>query len=316
MLHNCQPVPIHSLVFTDEWNLHPWECRDIFPDLDRSFALVGILHPPIVQAHKTAGTYSIVHGFKRLSWAKRQDDIETVTCIILPHDLNSKIIFDVLLTDHLIGPAISLAEKARFLVLASRFMDKKHIQSDLFSLLHLKKNTSLSDFSKILDQNEVIIKDIHQGRLQEKMISEILKLQREDERLALVNLFRYLGLGDGKQKRLFTLIRDIAFRKNLSILDFLNKDEIQSVVNHPEMNPPQKAQYLANLLQGQLTPEYNSYTEQFERQKNQLQLPSNCSIDHVPAFEKDEVTLSITFKNFDDCKAHLPRIIKESIASS
>ncbi len=316
MVHNCQPIPIHSLVFTDEWNLHPWECRDIFPNLEKSFALVGILHPPIVLANKTAGTYSVVHGYKRLSWAKRQDDIETVTCIILPHDLRSKTIFDIVLTDHLNGPAVSLAEKARLLVIASRLMDKKHIQNEIFTLLQLRKNTSISDFSKILDQNETIIKDIHQGRLQEKMISEILKIQREDERLALVNLFRYLGLGDGKQRRLFTLIRDIAFRQDLSILDFLNKDEIQSVVDHPEMNPPQKAQHLANLLQGQLTPEYNSYTEHFERQKNQLQLPSNCSIEHVPAFEKDEVTLSITFKNFEDCKAHLPGIIKESVASS
>lgn len=310
MPYSYQSIPIDSIVLTDAWNLHPWECRILPEALEKSFAKVGILHPPIVLSSLKDSTFSIVHGYRRIHWATNTAKLENITCITIPNDINLAIILDIILADHLTGPTISLAEKARFLKIASRFLDEDTISRKFLLPLQLKKHTQPTLFCEILDQNEIIIKEIHEGRLQEKVITELLKIQDEEERLAVVQLFRYLRLGDGKQKRLFTLIRDIAFRENLSITDFLNKSEIQYILTHEEMNPPQKAQHLATLLQSQLTPEYNLYLDQFEKEKRSLQLPSNYSIDHVPGFEKDEVTLSITFKSFTECKTNLSSIIK------
>ena len=45
--------------------------------------------------------------------------------------------------------------------------------------------------------------------------------------------------------------------------------------------------------------------EVFEKQVKSLSLPENYSISHSPAFEKDEVTLSITFKKIADCEQYL-----------
>lgn len=309
MLHSCQQIQLSSIVFSSEWSLHPWECQEIPTALAKSFSEFGVLHPPIIRRNPDNGTYSIVHGYKRLFWARNDADYDISNCIILSDDVSPVTILDILLTDQLTGTGLSFAEKANFISIASRFLDEQTICSKFLLPLQLKKNTRISDLLQILDQDELILEEVHDGRLQEKMISEILKIRSKEERLTLVKLFKDLRLGDGKQRRLFTLIRDIALRGNLSIKDFLNKEEIQSILKHKAMNPPQKAQHLANHLQDKLTPEYNSFVDQFETEKRDLTLPSNCSLDHVQAFEKDEVTLSITFKNFAECKTHLPMIL-------
>ncbi len=92
------------------------------------------------------------------------------------------------------------------------------------------------------------------GRIQDRMVLEILSLPEETDRLALVQLFKNLGMGDGKQKRFFNLIRDIALREGSSISAYLQKKEITAILDHQEMNIPQKIQHLGSLLQHEFTP--------------------------------------------------------------
>jgi len=309
MCSSCQSIPMTTVAFTDDWNLHPWELNDISEDLQKSFSLTGILHPPIVLQNGSGDKYTIVHGFKRLLWAKNHISTEHIDCLTITKDAPPTFILDIILTDHLTNSTISLAEKARFTQIAARFVNNNIIENNYLPLLGLKKkNNAITEILKILEQDEKIIKEIHAGRIQDKMVSEIMKLRNSQDRLALADLFQSLCLGDGKQKRLFSLIRDIAFRENLSIAGLLEKSELQDILNHEEMNNPQKAQHLANILQRDLTPDYHDAQDKFNNEVKNLQLPKNCSISHVPAFEKDEITLSVTFKDFVECKQLLPKI--------
>ena len=42
-----------------------------------------------------------------------------------------------------------------------------------------------------------------------------------------------------------------------------------------------------------------------------LQLPSDATINHSPFFEKDELTLSITFKDKEDLLKNLPQLTRK-----
>jgi hypothetical protein len=137
------------------------------------------------------------------------------------------------------------------------------------------------------------------------MVSEILSLPEESDKLALVQLFKDCGMGDGKQKRFFSLIRDIALREGSTISSYLQQEKIRAILDHEEMNVPQKIHHLGDLLQQELTPSYSLAERDFVKQVKELHLPINYSISHAPSFERDEITLSITFKNIAACKNYL-----------
>ena len=112
-------------------------------------------------------------------------------------------------------------------------------------------------------------------------------------------------MGDGKQKKFFSLIRDIAFRKGSSITAFLQKKDIRAILDHTEMNIPQQIHHLGSLLQQEINPSSSLAEEVFAQQVKTLRLPEKYQVSHSPSFEKDEITVSITFKDFAECQQYL-----------
>jgi hypothetical protein len=226
--------------------------------------------------------------------------------MVLPKDIAPCLILNRILADQSNTSKISLAEKARFVEIACRLLKMEDVVSIFQRKLQLKNGRStIPNLLKILQQDEIIIKEIHAGRVQDRMVSEILSLPEDSDKLALVQLFKNFGMGDGKQKRFFSLIRDIALREGSSITSYLQKEKIRAIVEHEEMNIPQKIHHLGDLLQQEINPSYSLAESEFVKQIKELQLPVNYSISHSPSFEKDEITLSITFKNITACKDYL-----------
>jgi hypothetical protein len=301
----CQSIPLNSIKLLTDWNLHPWEFDIIPEELEESLTLNGIIHPPLVIAD-SEDSFTIVSGAKRLEFARRFFSPSPIDCMVLPKDTAPSLILNLILADQSNTSKISLAEKARFVEIACRLLKMEDVESIFQRKLQLKNGRStIPNLLEILQQDEIIIKEIHAGRLQDRMVSEILSLPEETDKLALVQLFKNFGMGDGKQKRFFSLIRDIALREGSSITSYLQKEKIRAIVEHEEMNIPQKIHHLGDLLQHEINPSYSLAESVFGKQIKELQLPVNYSISHSPSFEKDEITLSITFKNLAACKYYL-----------
>ena len=307
MPFSLQHLFFHQLEFTGKWNLHPWEGSSYSEELKNSIIQTGIIHPPFL-LQLPDGRLEVVTGHKRLTIAEKYLKSDKIACFILPENFPRGAILDLLLTDQLETP-LSLAEKARFIQIAIGCMTKEEILRKFSKRLEIRAHTSaIDEMEKLLAMNIEIIKEIHSGRLQYKMVGELLRIKKAEDRLALVSLFKNLSLGGGKQKKLFSLIRDLAYRSNRSISDFLESDELLHILNHKEMNPPQKAQHLGNFLQTKLTPDYLESENKFTSFTKELQLPENFSLSHSQAFETDAVTLSIVFKNSKECQQQLPEI--------
>lgn len=307
MLLSHQSIPFGSINFSTDWNLHPWEFRAIPTELQENLSLNGIIHPPIVIAD-SAKTYAIVSGARRLEFAQKYTSFQRINCLVIDKYAPPAAVLNLILTDQSCAGSLSLAEKARFVEISSRILAPKDIVTTFMARLQIKNGRStISNLLKIMQQDERIIREIHAGRIQDRMVTEILSLPEEADRLAIIQLFTNLGMGDGKQKRFFNLIRDMAFREKLSVTSFLQKDTITEILKHKEMNVPQKIQHLGNLLQHQITPTYSLAEEAFVKEVKSIHLPANHTITHSPYFEKDQITLSITFKNFADCAQYLKR---------
>jgi len=295
-------IPLESIDFCTDWNLHPWELYHISKALHESFSTTGIIHPPIV-IPTAENRFSIVHGFKRLRFLKEYNRNLTPTCLNIAQDSSHSFILDILLTDQSRATQLTLAEKAQFLKIASRYLDTDTIIEKYLPRLELKQRKSTyHNALEILKQDKEIIQAIHAGDLREKMVAELLKLRQPADRLALVFLFKQLVLGDGKQRKFFVLLRDLAFRQESTIEDYLNEEEIQQILNHKEMNIPQKSQHLGILLGSRLTPSSTRAEEEFNEFIKKLRLPAHCSVSHSRSFEKDQVTLDITFKDMFECE--------------
>ncbi len=305
MYFSHQSIPLDSINFSPEWNLHPWEFGVIPTELQENFTQNGIIHPPLVIAN-SENAFTIVSGARRLEFVRRFTNSPQIHCLVIKQDTPHHDILTLLLADHNCGSQLSLAEKARFVEIACRMLKMGEMVAHFQQKLQIKNGRStIPSLLKILQQKDPFIKEVHEGRIQERMVFEILSLPEETDRLALVQLFKDLGMGDGKQKRFFNLIRDIAFRQGSTICSYLQKKEIADILQHKELNIPQKIQHFGNLLQQEINPKSSDAESRFVKQLRSLELPANHSISHSPSFEKDEITLSITFKNFAACEQYL-----------
>ncbi len=300
-----QSIPLDAINGTAAWNLHPWEGRVIPPELQESLALNGVLHPPFVIAD-VAETFAVVSGARRIEFVRKSHGPAHIDCLVVAKETPHRAVLNLVLADQSCVSPLSLAEKARFIEIAGQFLKMDDIATLYRTRLQLKNGRSApADLLKILQQDVEIIREIHAGRLQERMVTELLSLPEESDRLTLVQLFKDLGMGDGKQKKFFTLIRDIAFRKGSSITSLLQKEDIRAILDHAELNIPQQIHHLGNLLQQEINPSSSLAEGVFTKQVKTLQLPKNYAVSHSPSFERDEVTLAITFKNFAECQHYL-----------
>lgn len=302
---SCQALSLQSIDFSLEWNLHPWEFSTIPHKLHESFTLNGIIHPPIVKPADRK-SYSIVAGAKRLHFLMKYHSSEPVNCMVLEQKTPFATLLHLILADQNCSSSLSLAEKARFIKLALRELTMEQIISIFNHELQLPKGRAIIRIlEQLLQQEQEFITATHEGRIQDKMVGQLLSLADQRDRSALIRIFKDLAMGDGKQKKLFNLIRDIAYREDLSIADYLQQPKITEILQHQEMNIPQKIQNLGNLLQQENSPTASQAEEQFLQEVKSLHLEPNQTLSHSPSFEKDEVTLSITFKNLQDCQEYL-----------
>jgi ParB family chromosome partitioning protein len=308
MRFSFQDIHLRKLNFTDNWCLHPWE-KEYYPgELRKSIIRTGIIHPPFLRL-LTDKSFEVISGRKRLLIARRELRLEKTGCFILPDRPAEISILDLLLTDQIHAVPLTLAEKAQFIKIAVKHITEDEIIAHFAERLELREHPSaIREMLALLNLPGDIIAEIHNGRLQDRMVMELQRLKHPEDCLTMVSLFKKLALGTGKQRKIFSLLRDLAYRNHTSISDYLGGEEIQRILQHKEMNAPQKTQHLGILLQKQLNPSSQDAEDNFAIFSKSLNLPGSLSVSHSPAFETNEITLSIRCRDLHECEKILPEI--------
>ena len=305
----CRSLSYDFISQTTPWNLHPWTGQDCKETLHASFIKLGIISPPIVM-QTGDNSFVIISGHRRIQFGRTYLQESYIDCRVIKKDIESHLLFDIILHDFPDPTALSLAEKAQFLYIASKFFRQETLASRFFDKLGIKrKHSFLNDLFRLLDQDDNFIKLTHNGLIEEQMLSELLRLKIED-RSALIQLFSHFNLGASKQKKFFNLVRDAAYKENVSLMIYLQREEILAITEDISLNAPQKINHLDQFLQQSIYPQSFEAEKEFAAQIKTFNLPKNQIITHSQAFEKNTVTLSTEFPSLERCKSFLQKVDK------
>ncbi|MEK6201880.1 MAG: hypothetical protein N2A40_05615, partial [Desulfobulbaceae bacterium] len=168
--------------------------------------------------------------------------------------------------------------------------------------LGYKKQTSLiQKATRLITLEETIQLQVHHGLISEKIAFDLLSLPAED-RATLSALFDYLQPGTGKQIRIVMLSRDIALRSQKTVSSLFHEQDFKEILEHAEMNPPQKTHSILELLQKKFYSRSSAAEQIFKERVRKLKLPGNYEISHSLNFEKNEVYLTETFPDLECCE--------------
>ena len=275
----------------------------------------GILHPPIVKEIEP-DSYVIVAGRKRLFAIRALfPEEKTCNCLIISAKTQETDIFSILLEDILSSRKFTPIEKAIFLQKISSTMNEKQIAKEFLPRIDLPPDPFYCRQSvKLLNLEKPIIREIHQGNINEKVALDIISLSAKD-RMAVFHIMSSLRLSVSNQKKLLNICRELSSRMDKTITAILEDTDVQDILNHEEANPPQKAKNLMNWLSRKYRPRSSQSEDEFKRFIASMQLPRNVSVNHSPFFENDSVTLSITFSNKKSIQ-NAWKTIKDTIRNS
>lgn len=296
-----QFIALNRINSIQHWDIHPFLDETPSLRLKQSLQELGILHPPIVQ--QTAnGDFDLICGRRRLHTLKHYSNQTNVCCLILPHELPTRRLVHYILTDQLLNGPLSPMETAYFLKYCMADMDAEDVISLFLPRLGYKPQPDfLYQLLSLLKLDKKIQRQIHAGLIVEKTALELLDLPDED-RLTLSTLIEELQPGTGKQKRLLTLSRDTAYRTQQTITSLLEGEEFKQIIEHDEMNPPQKIHTLLELLQKKFYARSSDTEQAFKDRVRKLALPDNVTVTHSLNFEKDEIFLTIGFPDLQSCE--------------
>lgn len=290
-------IPLASISHSSQW-----QYTEILGDNVANTQDSVFLHPPVVQViHNTPKQYELLCGHSRLTQLTKSDpDLVEFPCLVIQGDFSPQETLEIILKDRLISGPLSAMEKALYLKLCSNHLPQATVVKETLPLLGEKPQQyilqKLIALTTVEPQLQIAT---HTGALALKTLHSLVSLSPA-ERMKLYEVITFLELGGGKQQRLISLIQDLAKLHNKTIAAILEENELTQILNHSEMNTPQKGNSLLKTLQKLLFPESSAAENEFKNRIAKMGLPSNCSISHSPFFEKDEVTLSVHFSTLEE----------------
>jgi len=299
-LLSLENIAFAGIDFSDTtYHLAPHQANDVPAGLRESILKTGLLHPPILKKTLTNG-FQIVCGRKRLLAARETLEIKTCDCLILAAETDELRTFSIILEETLTSRQLSPIELATFFNKISPYLSIQDAARKFLPRLGLAPQTYHIDrLLALLELEAPLIDGLHTGSLHESTARELTKLPDSD-RLLLFEIIRLLRLSVGKQKKLVSACRELAIRHNATVKTVLASAELQDILHHPSANRSQKAAGIMIWLTKNLFPGLNEAEKNFKNFTRRLGLPKEMSLAHTPAFEKDAITLSITFKNKDE----------------
>lgn len=276
-------------------------------ELTRNVVRNGILHPPILK-QTDAGGFLIVAGRKRLSIISELLKLSACDCLIVPIDFDPLATLALALEETLLCGSASPLTKAVFFNKVIALCPQEEAARRFLPLFGLAPHPyHLRQIAEISSLEQPLALALHQGKLDEKAAITMTSLSFRD-RFALFDLIDTLQLSVSSQRKLVTLCQDLAKRHDTSIHDILAVREVREIIDQTETNSPQKTAQVMGYLTRKHAPNIAAAEKQFTDLTKQLGLPKGTSLSHSTSFEKNELTLSLTFPDQEALLAVWPTI--------
>ncbi len=273
------------------------------PDLQRlrsSIEQIGLIQP--VHLRKKGDHYQIVCGFRRISVMKALGKSEIESRVFEEKEMDEFQLFSLSLHENLTTRGFNTVEKAIALdKLIHRFqIDPAAVIKTFLPFFSLEPNEKILNTYLSLAQMEDEIKTY--VLKEEVSRSNIRKLSAltPDGRMAIFSLISRLKLGENRLREVLTLLEEIARRNQCKEKDIVQRSEIQAILSQKELTPSQKTERIKKVLTDLRYPKLNQMEKEFEKNRKDLNLPSNISLHHPPFFEGKRLKVEFQFESIEE----------------
>lgn len=287
-------VDAATLDSTFSWSLHREFLADPDTELVESIDRFGLLRPLIVR--KNHKVHELICGARRLEALHQCGKVRQIPCYFAEHPAGDIELLRLVAEDQKQNRPLSPIETAYLIDMFHR-RDLQENTNDLERTTGTRSKTERHRLTSLLELEQPMIRAIHHGFLSVANGLTMTGLDKK-ERTFVFDLFNRLSLNAGKQRRLLELAAIISAAQQLSL------DEVLAE-NFPEVcggfidNIPQTSARMFKKLYEMSHPHVSAARKEFHERVRRLRLPDNCRLDPCPSFERDSVSFTAEFENFD-----------------
>jgi len=263
-------------------------------DLVNSIKNIGLINPPLLKMDGLK--YIVVCGFRRINACKLLGHHRIEATIVDP-GVNSLECVKLAITDNALQRPLNLVEKSRSINMLSRFYSDYNSLSKAASVLGLPENPLFIKKIKNICHLPHAIQNCILSETVSLSVAIELGMFNCDIGIAFANLFDDLKLSLNKQREIITLIKEIAIRDDVSIMEVLHESDFLEILNDNNLDRSQKSQKIRFYLKQRRYPEITVADKKFKQNIKELKLGNNIKLVPPNNFEGTTYNLKLSFNN-------------------
>lgn len=272
--------------------------------LIRSIEEFGLINTPIVTRDKE-GRVEVVAGYRRILALKRLQKEEVPCRDLSDAGLTSLQLLLFNLHDNLATRSFNEVEKGMILNRLIPHVPKEDIIRHFMPLLDLPSHEPSLDVFLRLEELDHSMKEslVHAG-ISFQTAKAFVDMDTES-RSTLFEWIANMKLNLNQQNQFITYTTDISIKEQKKIAQIFKEKRILELLNDKNINIPQKAKSLLNILKSRRFPSLTRAEEAFHKTVSRLGLPNGISVHHPPFFEGPDYRLEILFRDGDQLKERI-----------
>lgn len=312
MRFKIKTVPLSCIDSED--NTYRITTKTKLDDLINSINKVGLINSPLL-IEKKGSAFISVCGFCRIE-ACRYLGWAALEAKILDSDTSRLQCAKIAIADNGLQRQLNLIEKSKALSMLSSFYKDSISLSKAASALGLPENPSLIEKIKNICRLPLSIQDCILSNTISLSMAVELSMLEQDAGILLTNIFYEFKLSLNKQKEIITLIKEITFRENISMMEVLRKYDFSDILNREDIDRTQKTQKIRAYLKQRRFPEITRAKREFENNVKELKLGKGIKLIPPADFEGQTYMLNLRFntiKELQERAVKLNNIVKNPI---
>jgi ParB family transcriptional regulator, chromosome partitioning protein len=268
-------------------------------DLMASIKQLGVLNPPVLLEKETG--YTIISGFRRVQACRRLNWSE-LKARVLDSDVGKFKCVTYAVSDNAFQRPLNIIEKSKCFNMLYEFY------KDVDSLAEALPALGLSEHPAMIKK----IKTVYDmpGSLQNCLLSntialavalELADLSATDAQ-GLVSLFNALNLSLNKQREILTMVKEIAIREDVSVIQVLEAPHLKNILKNRDLDKNQKARKIRIYLKLRRFPAITTAEQSFQKHINKLNMGKGMELIPPANFEGSTYTLKLTFNTLKELK--------------
>ncbi len=275
-----------------------------------SIQKVGLIIPPILL--KKSSKFIIVSGFRRIA-ACRQIGLQNVFSRVVDTQINKLECVKFAIIDNSFQRQLNLIEQSRSFYLLSLFFKDDIAIGKEASTLGLPVNPSfIKKIRKLYHFPQSIQHSIITNNISLDMALELERLE-EGVGVDLADIFTDLKLSTNKQREIIFMLKEIALREDISILELFRESCFQEILNNDDLDRNQKTKKIRSCLKQRRYPALTKAEKEFKENVSNLKLGAFVKLNPPGNYDDSIYTLCLQFKNLIELKKRkvgLDKIIK------